>query len=102
MSKARILLIEDSRVQADITKNFLEKNGYEVAWASDGMSGIKAVKASPFDLILVDLILPDMSGNEICRWLKLNSETKGIPVIMVTVKKELNDKVSAIEAGGGW
>lgn len=99
MAKAKILIIEDSKSQADLTRDFLEKNGYEVLWAGDGISGIKAVKSNSFDLILLDLVLPDMNGNDICRWLKLNGDTKGIPIIMLTVKKALDDKVSSLEAG---
>jgi diguanylate cyclase (GGDEF)-like protein len=99
MSKARILLVEDSKPQADRTKEFLESYGYEVLWAQDGTSAIKAAKTIPLDVILLDLLLPDINGNEVCRWLKLNNETKGIPIIMLTVKSSLEDKVSAIEAG---
>jgi DNA-binding response OmpR family regulator len=99
MAKARILLVEDNQPQADITREFLERNGYEVVWAKDGTSAIKAVKTSPIDVILLDLILPDINGNEVCRWLKVNNETKGIPIIMLTVKSSLEDKVTSIEAG---
>ena len=99
MSKARILLVEDSKPQADRTKEFLESYGYEVLWAQDGTSAIKAAKTIPLDVILLDLLLPDINGNEVCRWLKPNNETKGIPIIMLTVKSSLEDKVSAIEAG---
>jgi diguanylate cyclase (GGDEF)-like protein len=99
MSKARILLVEDSKTQADSTKRFLEGNGYEVLWAPDGASAIKAAKTIPLDVILLDLLLPDINGDEVCRWLKLNDETRGIPIIMLTVKSSVEDKVSAIEAG---
>ncbi|OGW24056.1 MAG: hypothetical protein A2X59_12420 [Nitrospirae bacterium GWC2_42_7] len=99
MTKGRILIVEDSKQQADLTRELLEKNGYEVVWASDGISGIKTIGTTSFDLILLDLILPDMSGNDVCRWLKLNNDTKGIPIIMLTVKDSLDDKVSSLEAG---
>ncbi len=99
MAKARILVVEDSKPQADVTKEFLERNAYEVIWARDGASAIKAAKTMPLDVILLDLVLPDISGNEVCRWLKLNNETKGIPIIMLTVKSSLKDKVASIEAG---
>jgi two-component system cell cycle response regulator len=99
MAKARILVVEDSKPQADITKEFIERNGYGVVWAENGASAIKTVKTSPIDVILLDLILPDINGNEVCRWLKANSETKGIPIIMLTVKSTLEDKVTSIEAG---
>ena len=99
MAKARILIIEDSKSQADLTRDFLERNDYEVEWAADGVSGIKAIKTASFDVILLDLVLPDMSGNDICRWVKINYDTKGIPIIMLTVKSSLDDKVSSLEAG---
>ena len=99
MAKAKILIVEDSEPQAAVTRGFLERNDYETVWAENGIAAIKAVKTTPFDLILLDFLLPDMNGDEVCRWLKFNSETKGIPIIMLTVKSSLQDKVSAIEAG---
>ena len=99
MGRAKILLVEDSKSQAETAKDFLEKNGYEVKLAEDGKAAIKAVKTSPVDIILLDLVLPDMSGNEVCRWLKLNEDTKGIPIIMLTVKSDITDKVAGLEAG---
>ena len=99
MAKARILIVEDSKAQADITGAFLEKNGYEVVCVHDGAGAIKAAKTESYDVILLDLVLPDINGNEICRWLKLNSETRGIPIIMLTVESALKDKVASLEAG---
>lgn len=99
MAKARILIVEDSKTQADVTKEFLEKNDYEVIWAKDGTSAIKVAKTTSVDVIILDLILPDIDGKEVCRWLKLNSDTKGIPIIMLTIKSSIEDKVTGIEAG---
>ncbi len=99
MAKAKILLVEDSKGQADLIKNFLEKNGYEVTWVDSGKAAIKASKSRPIDIILLDLVLPDINGNEICRWLKKNEDTRGIPIIMLTVKDAINDKVAGLEAG---
>jgi two-component system cell cycle response regulator len=99
MLKARILLVEDSKAQAAITKESLVRSGYDVIWAQNGVSAIKAVKTNSPHIILLDLLLPDMSGTEVCRWLKMNADTKAIPVIMLTVKGTVKDKVSGIEAG---
>ena len=99
MGRAKILLVEDSRTQAETAKDFLEKNGYEVMLAESGKAAIKAVKTVPVDILLLDLELPDMSGNDVCRWLKLNEDTKGIPIIMLTVKNDVKDKVAGLEAG---
>jgi len=99
MAKAKILLVEDSKSQAKLAGDFLEKSGYEVIWVENGKSAIKTAKTQRIDIILLDLVLPDMSGNEVCRWLKLQEDTKGIPIIMLTVKDDLNDKVAGLEAG---
>src|SRR3990172_3496819 len=99
MLKARILLVEDTKAQAKMTMEFLEKNGYEVVWAQDGASAMKAAKTQNIDVILLDLVLPDINGNEVCRWLKLSQDTKAIPIIMLTVKGTTDDKVKGLEAG---
>ena len=99
MLKARILLVEDTKAQAKMTIEFLEKNGYEVVWAQDGASAMKAAKTQNVDVILLDLVLPDINGNEVCRWLKLSQDTKAIPIIMLTVKGTTDDKVKGLEAG---
>ncbi|MEW6570166.1 MAG: diguanylate cyclase [Nitrospirota bacterium] len=99
MAKAKILLVEDDKLQADVTKEYLEASGYEVVWVQDGKSAIKAAKTQPIELILLDLILPDLDGNEVARWLKLNEDTKGIPIIILTVKSSTKDKVTSLESG---
>lgn len=99
MATAKILLVEDSKSQAGVIRDFLEKSGYEVVWVEDGKSAIKAAKSQRVDIILLDLVLPDISGKEVCRWLKLNADTKGIPIIMLTVKGAVTDKVAGLEAG---
>lgn len=99
MAKAKILLVEDSKTQAGLVRDFLEKTGYEVIWAENGKSAIKTAKTMSVDIILLDLMLPDISGNEVCRWLKLNENTRGIPIIMLTAKDAITDKVAGLEAG---
>ncbi len=99
MTKAKILLVEDSEAQAGITTEDLQKNGYEVVWATDGVSAIKAVITTLPDVVLLDLILPGMSGIEVCRWIKHNNDTKGIPVIMLTSLSSVDEKASGIRAG---
>jgi diguanylate cyclase (GGDEF)-like protein len=99
MVKANILFVEDSKTQGVITKAFLEKNGYEVTWVVDGISAFREATTRPIDVILLDRILPDMDGNEMCRWLKQNQETKGIPIIMLTARNTVTDKVQGLESG---
>ncbi len=99
MAKAKILFVEDSKTQANAVKDFLERNGYDVVLADNGMSAINAAKSQPPDVVLLDVILPDITGYEVCRWLKLNPDTRGIPIIMLTVKGTVSDKVAGLEAG---
>ena len=73
--------------------------GYDVIWVDVGKAAIKVVKTQPIELILLDLVLPDIDGNEVCRWLKVNQDTRSIPIIMLTVKGETTDKVTGLEAG---
>ena len=99
MGKAKVLLVEDDPIQAETTKEILQIAGYDVIVAHDGISAIKAVKTDKPDIILLDVVLPGLDGYEICRWLKLEESTKGIPVVMLTVKKELADKISGLQIG---
>ncbi len=99
MTGETILLVEDDPVQAKVTFDYLEKQGYHAILARDGKSAIKIVKTEPVDVILLDLVLPDIDGNEVCRWLKLNHDTKGIPIIMLTVKSSTMEKVAGLKAG---
>lgn len=99
MSKMKILLVEDSKQQAEFIRSSLEKKGYDVLLVENGVSAIKTAKTTPVDLILLDLILPDISGNEVCRWLRHNQDTKDIPIIILTAKADTSDKVAGLEAG---
>jgi diguanylate cyclase (GGDEF)-like protein len=99
MAKAKVLLVEDDPVQAKATQDLLQRTGYEVEWATDGINAIKMVKTSKPDIILLDVILPGLDGHEVCRWLKIEESTKGIPVIMLTIKKELADKITGLQVG---
>lgn len=99
MSKAKILLVEDTKAQGSSTKGFLEVVGYDVVWVEDGMTAIKTAKAEKVDLVLLDLVLPDIDGNEVCRWLRLSEDTRDIPIIMLTAKGTTPDKVAGLVAG---
>ena len=99
MPKAKILLVEDDKLQAKVTRNYLEAMGYKVFWAENGKNALKIAKTKPVEVILLDLVLPDIDGGEVCRWLKTDNNTKSIPIIMLTVKGATADKVSGLEAG---
>jgi two-component system, cell cycle response regulator len=97
--KAKILLIEDNITQAKQVRAMLEKSGYDILHAKDGITGLKMVTSINPDVVILDVVLPDISGHEVCRWIKLRDETKGIPVVMLTVKGTLKEKVAGLQLG---
>jgi len=99
MALPRILFVEDDKLQAKLTKDYLEKNGYEIIHVENGTSAIKVAKTKQVDIIILDLVLPDMDGNEVSRWLKIDEDTKAIPIIMLTAKGSTIDKVTGLKAG---
>ncbi len=94
-----ILVIEDERDLLDLISFNLEKEGYRVITASEGSTGLETARGSLPDLILLDLMLPGISGIEICKILKKQEKTSRIPVIMLTAKSEEIDRVVGFEVG---
>ena len=97
--KQRILVIEDEPALAEMLRYNLEKEGYDVATAADGEKGLVAVDEAKPDLILLDWMLPHISGLEVCRQLRRKRDTQEIPVIMLTARGEENDRVRALDVG---
>jgi two-component system response regulator RegX3 len=92
----RILIIEDERPMAEAVRFNLEKEGYEVDIALDGETGWKMFEAGPYDIIILDLMLPGMDGMEICRQVRQEGST---PIIMLTAKDSDVDKILGLEMG---
>lgn len=95
----KILVVDDEEHIRKIVKFQLEKAGYAVETAEDGVQALKAINTSPPDLVLLDLMMPNMDGYEVCRRLKSNYQTNHIPVIMVTAKANLENKLQGFEDG---
>ncbi len=96
---ARVLIVEDSRTQAEWLAQVLSREGYEVHIAADGREAIKRVRSDPPDLVLLDMILPDMDGLEVLRIVKARSEDQFIPVILLSVKSDLDSRVAGLRIG---
>lgn len=92
----RILLIEDEKGIAGIERDYLELEGFEVVIEYNGKSGLQRAESENFDLIVLDLMLPDIDGYEICRRLR---KTKDIPILMVTARIEKIDKLRGLGLG---
>jgi len=95
-----ILVVDDNPVNLGVVGEHLEDNNYNVTVAQDGMEGLKRAELGQPDLILLDVMMPGIDGFETCRRLKANPLTAEIPVIFMTALTDVNDKVSAFQAGG--
>ena len=95
----RILVIEDERDLQKVLEYNLKQAGYEVLAALTGQDGLRLAREHRPDLVLLDLMLPDLSGTEVCKSLKSDEKTKDIPVIMCTAKGEEIDRVIGLELG---
>ena len=93
---SKILIIEDDIAIAEIERDYLEINGFEVKIETDGVSGMNTALKGGFQLVLLDLMLPEIDGFTVCRSLR---EHLDIPILMVTAKKEDIDKIRGLGLG---
>jgi len=97
--QGRVLVVEDERDVADLIRYNLTKEGYDVVVAPTGSDALKQAREVHPDLVLLDIMVPQLNGWEVCRRLKQDVATKNIPVIMVTGRVEEGDKVLGFEMG---
>ncbi len=95
----RILVVDDEEVNLELLEAILISEGYAVTCVGDGPRALATIKAQPPDLILLDLMMPGMSGLEVCRVLKEDPETAAIPVIVVTAMGQIATKEAALTTG---
>ena len=93
---SRILIVEDEVAIADLEKDYLELSGFEVEIENDGKSGLERALNEDFDLFILDLMLPEVDGFEICRQIR---EKKNTPILMVSAKKDDIDKIRGLGLG---
>ena len=103
MTQQQLLMIEDDTRLANMVGEYLRQSGYGFTHAADGTSGLAALQASPADLVILDLMLPDMDGLEVCRRIKAQSSTSGeqanTAVLMLTAKGDPMDRIVGLEIG---
>ncbi len=95
----KILVVDDEKDIVELLRYNLSQAGFEVREASDGRSALEAAKSRNPDLIILDVMLPDLSGTEVCRILRKDERTRTTPILMLTVKSEEAEKVAAFELG---
>jgi len=98
-SKSRILVVEDERDIAELIVYNLEREGFRVESTISGEEGLRRAQDDHPDLVVLDIMLPEMNGLDVCRALKSNEATKGISIIMLTARDEDIDVVTGLEVG---
>ncbi len=98
-SRPKILYVEDSPPQALKVKLALESNGCHVMWVDTGWAGVEMAKNRHFDLIVLDVELPDIDGFTVCQKIKAEPNLADVPVVMLTTRDHANDVLNGLEMG---
>ena len=98
---ARILVVDDDRDTAAILVRYLLSEGFEPIEANSGDECLRLVRAKEVDVILLDLMMPDMDGFQICKVLKEDPATAEIPVILITARDDIESRAESMSLGGG-
>lgn len=98
MEKSKILVVDDEKINVELLEGILSKK-YEVITAYSGNEALLKVEKTLPDLILLDIMMPDINGYDVCKEIKSNKKTLHIPIVMVTALTEKSEKIKAIDAG---
>lgn len=102
MSKKRILVVEDEESLLKLESILLTSKGYEVRGVPNGQAALDAIAEEKPDLVLLDIMLPEIDGFEVCRRIKSDAATRHIPVVMLTAKKTREDMAKGEKVGADW
>ncbi len=97
--KGRILVIEDNAASLDLMKYLLTALGYEVGCANNGLLGLEAAKSTRYDLVLTDILMPELNGYELARRFKADESLRGVPLVAVTALAMTGDRERILSAG---
>jgi diguanylate cyclase (GGDEF)-like protein len=97
--KAKLLVVEDDEIQGSALRNSLEAAGFSVVWVQSGFEALKIARSESPDVIILDVIMTGMDGLAVCRWLKMTHATQDIPIIMLTARGEVHDRVEGLNVG---
>src|SRR5262245_60925198 len=98
LSESRILIVDDIRTNVDVLVAAL-RNDYKLSVALNGESALRSVERNPPDLVLLDIMMPDLDGYEVCRRLRAAPATREIPVMFLSALEEVKDKAHGFEVG---
>ncbi|WP_243685436.1 response regulator [Methanosarcina barkeri] len=97
--KPKILIVDDVPENIELIEAYLSVETYALITASSGKEAIQKLKEEKLDMILLDVMMPEVSGYEVCKIVKNNPETQFIPVLMLTALSDIKDRITGIEAG---
>lgn len=97
--KQKVLIVDDIPKNIELAANILRTKNYNVTYAKSGLSALEKTESIDFDLILLDIMMPEMDGFEVCRKLKENEKTRDIPIIFLTARSETENVVKGLEMG---
>jgi DNA-binding response OmpR family regulator len=92
----KVLIVDDERGIIEVLEAYLERQGYEIQFAENGVEALRKVKSFNPDLMILDLMLPDISGEEVCRLVRMESD---LPILMLTAKSAEDDRINGIVIG---
>jgi two-component system, OmpR family, alkaline phosphatase synthesis response regulator PhoP len=99
LSSSSILVVDDNEQNLELLQAYLEDLGCQIRTARDGLEALSALESAPPDMILLDVMMPRMSGFQACSRIKSNPQTRDIPVLMITALNEVGDVERAVESG---
>jgi len=99
LSESRVLIVDDVKTNVDILVQAL-RDEYKLSVALDGHAALRSVEKSPPDLVLLDIVMPDLDGYEVCRRLRASELTREVPVMFLSALEDVNDKTRGFEVGG--
>ena len=99
-SKGKILIVDDNPTNIQVVGNILTEKGFDIAFAQSGEKAIEQVLHTDYDLILLDIMMPEKDGFEICEILKANPQTNDIPIIYLTAKSDIDSIIRGLRNGG--
>ena len=102
MDRKKILIVEDEESLLKLESILLTSKGYEVRGVTNGQAALDVLQEDPPDLVLLDIMLPEIDGFEVCRRIKNDDATSHIPVIMLTAKKSRDDMAHGEDVGADW
>ncbi|MCK4359202.1 MAG: response regulator, partial [Candidatus Cloacimonetes bacterium] len=97
--KSNVLVVDDEESSRELLRIILEQDGFTVFEAENGYQALEKVNDTPPDVIILDVMMPELDGFEVCRRLKDDQKTAPIPILLVTALRERDDRIMGIEAG---